>query len=118
MVPVPSTQQEKTMTLDDVLKIVIAFRELDPDIQFSVAQVFLMIARAGDEGVSLTDIADKANLGLSSVSRHVAALGKINRHHEEGLGLVQTHEDPMERRRRLCTLTPKGRAFLRKLTKE
>lgn len=106
------------MTIDDILRIIMAFRELDPDIQFSVAQVFLMVAKAGDEGVSLTDIATKANLGLSSVSRHVAALGKINRRHEEGFGLIQTHEDPMERRRRICTLTPRGKAFMNQLVKE
>jgi DNA-binding MarR family transcriptional regulator len=106
------------MQIEDILRIVILFRELDPDIQFSVAQVFLMVAQAGDEGVSLTDIANKANLGLSSVSRHVAALGKINRKHEEGFGLIRTHEDPMERRRRLCTLTPRGKAFLHQLVKE
>lgn len=106
------------MTIQAVLRIVKKFRELDPDIQFSVAQVFLMVAEAGDEGVSLTDIADRGNLGLSSVSRHVAALGKINRRHEEGFGLIQTHEDPMERRRRLCTLTSTGKAFLHQLVKE
>lgn len=106
------------MTIQAVLRIIKKFRELDPDIQFSVAQVFLMVAEAGDEGVSLTDIADRGNLGLSSVSRHIAALGKINRRHEEGFGLIQTHEDPMERRRRLCSLTPRGKAFLHQLVKE
>ena len=106
------------MTIQAILRIIKKFRELDPDIQFSVAQVFLMVAEAGDEGVSLTDIADRGNLGLSSVSRHIAALGKINRRHEEGFGLVQTHEDPMERRRRLCSLTPRGKAFLSQLVKE
>lgn len=106
------------MSVDRVLRIVRKFRELDPDASFAVAQVLLLVASAGDEGVSLTDIADKAGLGLSTVSRHVAHLGKINRHHQEGLNLIQTHEDPMERRRRLATLTGKGRAFMNQLLKE
>ena len=106
------------MSLEKVLKIVKKFRELDADISFSVALVLLLVAQAGDEGISLTDIASMANLGLSTVSRHVAHLGKINRHHEEGLNLIQTHEDPMERRRRLVTLTGKGRAFMNQLLKE
>ncbi len=106
------------MNVEAHLRLVKKFRELDPDISFSVAHVFLLVAEAGDEGVSLTEIADKAGLGLSSVSRHAAFLGKINRQHEEGLNLIQTHEDPMERRRRLATLTGKGKAFMNQLIKE
>ena len=106
------------MSLEVILKIVKKFRELDSEISFPIAHVFLMVAMAGDEGISLSDIANAANLGLSTVSRHVAFLGKINRHHEEGLNLIQTHEDPMERRRRLATLTGKGKAFMNNLLKE
>lgn len=106
------------MAVETLLRIVSRFRGLDPDISFSVAHVFLLVAHAGDDGISLTDIADKAGLGLSTVSRHAAYLGKINRHHEEGLQIIQTHEDPMERRRRLATLTGKGKAFMNQLMKE
>lgn len=106
------------MNVDRLLRLVNKFRDLDSDITFSVAHVLLLVAEAGDEGISLTDVADKAGLGLSSVSRHAAYLGKINRHHEEGYNLIQTHEDPMERRRRLATLTGKGKAFMNQLMKE
>ena len=106
------------MSTSKLLKIISKFRDLDPDMLFSVALVLLLVAEAGDEGLSLTEIAEKSNLGLSTVSRHCAHLGKINRHHEEGLQLIQTHEDPMERRRRLATLTGKGKAFINQLNKE
>lgn len=106
------------MTLDKLLKIVSKFRQLDPELSFPEAHVLLIVSLADSSGISLTDIADKAGLGLSTVSRHVSYLGKINRKHEEGLNLIQTHEDPMERRRRLATLTGKGRAFVNQLMKE
>jgi len=106
------------VNVEKILRIVSKFRDLDPDITFSVACVLLLVAKAGDEGISLTEVAEKSGLGLSSVSRHCAYLGKINRHHEEGYNLIQTHEDPMERRRRLATLTGKGKAFINQLTKE
>lgn len=106
------------MGAEKLLKIVRKFRELDPDLIFAHAEVLLLVAEAGNDGISLSDIADKTGLGLSTVSRHVAHMGKINRHHEEGLKLIETHEDPMERRRRLATLTGKGKAFLNNLQKE
>lgn len=106
------------MTLERLLKIIIKFRSLEPDLSFPEAHVLLLVALAGDDGISLTDIAERSELGLSTVSRHAAALGKINRKHEEGLQLIQTHEDPMERRRRLATLTGKGKAFMTQIMKE
>lgn len=106
------------MNLEKLLKMVSKFRDLDPDLSFPEAHVLLLVALAGDDGISLTDISEKSELGLSTVSRHAAALGKINRKHEQGLQLIQTHEDPMERRRRLATLTGKGKAFMNQLMKE
>lgn len=36
----------------------------------------------------------------------------------EGFNLLVAHENPMERRQKLITLTPKGRVFLNKLLED
>lgn len=106
------------MNINQSIGLVQRFRSLDTDIQMSTAFVFLIIAQAGEEGITMTDIAKKADMGLSSVSRHVSALSKVNRHREEGFNLVVSHENPMERRQRIVTLTGKGKAFINNLLKE
>lgn len=66
--------------------------------------------------MSLSDIAKKASIGLATASRYIGALGKINRKKEEGLQLIESFEDPMERRKKIIRLTAKGRAAVRKIT--
>nr|WP_245986670.1 hypothetical protein [Azospirillum thermophilum] len=54
-------------------------------------------------------------MAQSSASRNVAALSRWHSFGKAGLDLVQAQEDPRERRRKIVTLTEKGRAFLDQL---
>jgi DNA-binding MarR family transcriptional regulator len=49
-------------------------------------------------------------MGVSqaSVSRAIAALGELHRLGKPGYNLVETHEDPEERRRKIVFLSKKG----------
>lgn len=47
----------------------------------------------------------------------VVDMGVRDRHYEEGPGLVESHENIMNRRETLYRLTPKGRALLASITK-
>jgi DNA-binding MarR family transcriptional regulator len=38
--------------------------------------------------------------------------GKMIRPGEPGMGLVESHDDPMERRKKVIKLTPKGRTVV------
>jgi DNA-binding MarR family transcriptional regulator len=102
------------MPLREYLKFVNAVAQIEPEMPLQQLHCLLLIAQA-EEGTSLTDLASKAGIGLATASRYVAALGKQNRHREEGLLLVEAFEDPMERRKKIIRLTSKGRAVINKL---
>lgn len=92
-----------------------AFRELDANLPIGVALAFLVISRRDGE-ITISEVAGAIGVSLPTASRYVSALGtNLNRHKEEGFGLVSAHEDIMERRRKLLRLTPKGKSFLNKL---
>jgi len=96
--------------LSDALR---QFQTLDAEMQLPQAITLLTIAL--NEGISLTDLSERTQQSTPSASRNVAALSNTHRKGKPGHGLVISKEDPLERRRKQHWLTPKGRAFLRKL---
>lgn len=76
------------------------------DVPMHVGEVFLAAALLGGEA---TQEAIRERLGRteSSISRSLAALGR-GRPDRPGRGLLETIEDPYNRRRRLVRLTPQG----------
>lgn len=93
-----------------VARVLEAFRTLDPDLPIQYALSFLTIAQ--NEGMSVGELAERLGIAQSSASRNVAALSRWHSFGKEGLDLVQAQEDPRERRRKVVTLTDRGRAFL------
>lgn len=102
------------MPLQDYLKFVRGVSKLEAEMPLQQLHCLLVIAQA-EEGLSLTDLSQKVGIGLATASRYVAALGKQNRHREEGLFLVEAFEDPMERRKKIIRLTAKGKIAVQKL---
>lgn len=88
-------------------------RDLDVDMPIAQALSLLLIAR--NEGLSLKELAQQAGVGMASASRYVATFGKPKKAGAKGYGLVTAVEDPEERRKKIITLTPKGRSFVNKL---
>ena len=105
------------MPLQDYIRFIQGISRIESEMPLQQLHCLLLIAQA-DEGLSLTDLSKKAGIGLATASRYVAALGKQNRHREEGLLLVESFEDPMERRKKIIRLTTKGKAALNKLIGE
>ena len=105
------------MTLDDAMRFVRAIRRIDSEMPLQQIHCLLIVAQEED-GISLSELARKAEIGIATASRYVAALGKINRHREEGFNLIEAFEDPMERRRKIIRLTPKGKAALKNILGE
>ena len=93
-----------------VVHVLEAFRTLDPDLPIQYALSFMTIAQS--EGISIGELAERLGIAQSSASRNVAALSRWHSFGKAGLDLVQAQEDPRERRRKIVTLTDKGRAFL------
>lgn len=102
------------MTLQDIQRLLEMISAIQPEMPLQQARCLFIVA-GSEEGMSLSDIAKKAGIGLATASRYIGALGKTNRRREEGLQLIESFEDPMERRKKIIRLTPKGRAAVRRI---
>lgn len=69
-----------------------------------------------NEGLSLTTLAERVNLSLSTISRIVGALSDY-RQNGQPFGLIEIKISETERRRKELSLTPKGRAILNRAIK-
>lgn len=101
------TRPDEIATVTRVLE---AFRTLDPDLPIQYALSLMTIAQ--NEGISIGELAERLGIAQSSASRNVAALSRWHSFGKAGLDLVCAQEDPRERRRKIVTLTDRGRAFL------
>ena len=110
---------EKSFGPQDELKIrgiqslLAAFTQVYPSMPIQIAQTFLLVAI--HEGCSLTDLMKRSGWVQSTLSRHLLDLGERNRFKEPGLGLVISRKDPMNLRKNIYTLTPKGRMLVNTL---
>ena len=129
--------------LESLLHIVDLVRGLDSRMEAQSLAVFLYVARRtggndfGRTGVTMDDIGTDLGIAQASVSRNVMKLSDqlinnprdvleraANRRRPPskralkarfGLGLLTTEDDPMERRRKIVFLTPKGARVADKL---
>ena len=89
------------------------FQHIEEAIPLQLCITFLMVAM--HEGCSLTDIWKQTGWAQSTVSRHLLDLGEFNRHKQPGHNLVKSDRDPMELRKNIYTLTPKGKVIATKI---
>lgn len=94
--------------LSKAILFVEEFRKIDPELPMQVALILLLVARK--PGTNLKELVQASGLGKSSVSRNIAALSK-----ERGKGLLTYSEDLMDRRNKVCKLTPEGERVVRSL---
>lgn len=113
--PLPAAGSDSAdVALSTLIRVLEEFRTLDPDLPIQYALSFLTLAQ--NEGLSMGELAQRLAIAQSSASRNIAALSDWHSFGKPGLGLVEAREDPRERRRKLVSLTAKGRAFLHRLT--
>lgn len=93
-------------TMQNFLQVL---QDIDPEFPLHYALCLIEIAR--DEGLSLTDLASRTNLLLSTVSRIVGALSD---HRQKGTPyrLIDVRQSKRERRRKEIYLNDKGRAVI------
>lgn len=103
--------------LTKALGIIEAFREIEPNMQLQTAATYLYIAwrDLNRDYPSLVELGKDLASTSSTASRNVLLLSETFFRDKPGHGLVESFDDPMDRRKKLIRLTPKGRAFLTKL---
>jgi DNA-binding MarR family transcriptional regulator len=91
------------------LRLLRELQKIDPEFPLQYAICLGEIAAA--EGLSLTALAARTGMPLSTVSRIVGAL---SRHRQRGApyDLVRAAVAPQERRKKQLFLTARGRAFM------
>jgi DNA-binding MarR family transcriptional regulator len=105
-------------------RVVSVIRELvDPEVPLQQLALLLLIAEAGEEGITMPDAGDKLGMGQTSVSKNAKALGRYAEQHGgfmtiKGLELVEARPDLLERRRLRMTLTPKGERVIKRIMDE
>jgi DNA-binding MarR family transcriptional regulator len=86
------------------------FFKLNPTMPLQYITAFLLVALK--EGQTVRELAHRAGISDSLMSRHLNDLSQRNRYHEEGYDLVVGTDDPMDRRTSRKRLTDKGQRMV------
>lgn len=100
--------------VERLIALLAEFRRIDPEFPMQYAICLLEIAN--DEGLSLTELADRTNMALSTVSRVVGALSDY-RSNGQPYELISMRISPEERRRKELHLSDKGKKLITSLEK-
>lgn len=111
-----SMRSEAQLTLiSQLLSTLDPFFRIRDTMPLRFVQAYLLVAQK--EGQSVTDLAKRADMPVTTMSRTLLDMGDRNRYFEEGAGLVVGEDNAFNRRERLYSLTHKGRALLASITK-
>ena len=100
----------------NLLNIIEEMRKFDSHMESQTIAVFFYVCLySGADGVSMQTISEKLDLAQSTVSRNCYKLGDRTRD-GIGIGLLQSFEDPEERRRKLVRISAKGRRVFNTLS--
>lgn len=93
------------------------FRKLDIELPIQYATSFLLIGLHEDkeDGLSVQDLEGLINLSQSATSRNVQALSKWFKPNIPGHDLVESFENPMDRRKKIVRLNTKGKNLFNNL---
>jgi DNA-binding MarR family transcriptional regulator len=105
--------EEEQKSLRSMLLALQPFLELRKDMPLQYFVSFLMVAV--NEGLSLTEYAERAGVSQSVMLRHIFDIGEGDRTMKEGFGLVFRKQDPVDLRTWRVFLTDKGRAVARRM---
>lgn len=99
----------QNLALQTFLDILTRLQKVDPEFPIQYAICLAEISK--NEGCSLTTLAERTGLALSTVSRITGALSN-SRQKGQAFGFIEMKVSEAERRRKEIYLTPEGRAAL------
>lgn len=106
---------EYSQDLHTMFKAIKAFRQLEPEghKEFSLTNVLVLLYVAYNPGATMADMARTTGLSIQAIQRRLEALGDGNdatprKAAVVGYGLLKTMPDPVDGRRFITFLTPKG----------
>ena len=102
--PSPSAADNKTARR--FLAFIEEFRKLNPNIQAGQIAVYLHIM--SKPGITMKELERATGLSSTAVSRNVLALSETFKAGEPGFDLVETYDDPQDRRNKRVRPKTKG----------
>jgi DNA-binding MarR family transcriptional regulator len=96
-----------------LIQLVEILRDVDGEMPMQMAHCLLCVALR--PGLTMQNLSEMTGLSQSSSSRNIQTLGEWHRHGKPGYNLVQAVDDPVDTRRKIMFLTPKGKQVLKRL---
>ena len=84
--------------------------------EFPIQYIIFFLELAKEEGRSLTNLAEKTGMSLSTVSRITNALSR-EQPKRKNYGLITVKIAPDEKRRKQLFLSPKGKTLIQNISK-
>lgn len=110
----PLTKDERR-ALKTLINVIEKFRSLDAKknmpSQTILTLLYTRLLEDEQDFATVRDIGKKLDMSSAAASRNVYSLTEINRHYEEGKGLLHTHENPERRNEKIIRFTDKGEEF-------
>jgi DNA-binding PadR family transcriptional regulator len=102
--------EAQTSSIRHTLALLDPFFRIRATMPARCIQAFLLVAEK--EGLSVGEYAKRAGLSPTTMSRNLIDMSAKDRNFEDGPALVEGKENVMNRREKVYSLTPKGRAML------
>ena len=114
------TSAESKLAVGKALQIMGLFRELNQDMPIGEVVSFLTIAAAetqSGEGLTVTELGQRGEFSLASASRYMRSLSSKNRQGGAGHEVVTDARDPLDDRRKVLRISPKGYGIIANIRK-
>lgn len=110
----PHSDDDQVLLLNTI-KALAPFKNLRGTMPLQYVTAFLLVA--SEESLNVSEYAKRAGTSQSLMSRHIADLSEVNRHHKPGFGLLEQFGDIVDRRNRLIRLTTKGKGIVEQMVR-
>lgn len=104
----PSSKELRT-----AIKILEAFKAVDPDITLPSMLAFLYVAERDAMSGNQDDVTHRLDMTRATASRAVSHWLKYKRRRVEGLNMIESEPDPEDRRYNMLTLNRRGLDFIK-----
>lgn len=95
-----------TRPLFQMFRAIEEMRKVDPEMQAHTINIFLTVCMR--PSITMKELCTILGVSQATMSRNIAAMGKVHRLNRPGYDLLIATEDPVERRRKIVNLTPRG----------
>jgi len=105
---------ETAIELRRLIAAIDEVRSLYTDVPSTTIVAFLIVAST--PGINSQHLRKRLGVSQSATSRHLALLSEFSWNNQPGMDLVETVEDPEDRRNKIAFLTEKGKALAIKVS--